>query len=66
MDDNVIRAKWDVSGDPCPVVSYEWAIERTDGFVIQNFTDMAGTVEYLSNIYSFIKLFLRQYCWQRL
>ena len=38
----MIRAKWDVSGDPCPVVSYEWAIERTDGLVLQNFTNTAG------------------------
>ena len=42
MDDNVIRSKWDVFGDPCPAVFFEWAIERTDGFIMQNFTDTSG------------------------
>ncbi|XP_060596420.1 uncharacterized protein LOC132750448 [Ruditapes philippinarum] len=35
-----IEARWDVSGDPCPVEKYEWSIEETDGTVLQNFIDM--------------------------
>ena len=37
-----MEAKWDVSGDPCPVVRYEWAIQRADGLRVQEFTDMGG------------------------
>ncbi|XP_052806219.1 uncharacterized protein LOC128235437 [Mya arenaria] len=40
VETSSLEAKWDVSGDPCPVIKYEWAIESTDGRVIQNFTDM--------------------------
>ncbi|XP_053401006.1 uncharacterized protein LOC123523226 isoform X2 [Mercenaria mercenaria] len=39
-DTNSIEAKWDVSGDPCPVAKYEWSVEETDGTVVQEFTDM--------------------------
>lgn len=35
-----IEAGWDVSGDPCPASMYEWAIEQTDGTVLQNYTNM--------------------------
>ncbi|XP_048250418.1 uncharacterized protein LOC124151537 [Haliotis rufescens] len=35
-------AQWDVSGDPCPVVKYEWAIQRADGLVVQDFVDTEG------------------------
>ncbi|XP_041378093.1 uncharacterized protein LOC121390363 [Gigantopelta aegis] len=37
-----LSAMWDVSGDPCPVDKYEWAIERADGYVVQQFTDAEG------------------------
>ncbi|XP_052806221.1 uncharacterized protein LOC128235438 [Mya arenaria] len=40
VETSSLEAKWDVSGDPCPIIKYEWAIESTDGRVIQNFTDM--------------------------
>ncbi|XP_052806226.1 uncharacterized protein LOC128235445 [Mya arenaria] len=40
VETSSLEAKWDVSGDPCPVIKYKWAIESTDGRVIQNFTDM--------------------------
>ncbi|XP_053400990.1 uncharacterized protein LOC123541000 [Mercenaria mercenaria] len=39
-DTNSIEAKWDVSGDPCPVVKFEWSVEETDGTVLQHFIDM--------------------------
>jgi hypothetical protein len=39
-DTKSIEAKWDVSGDPCPVEKYEWSIEETDGTVLQEFIDM--------------------------
>jgi hypothetical protein len=41
-DMTTIRARWDVSGDPCPAVRYEWRIERLDGLVIQDFQDTNG------------------------
>ncbi|XP_076116641.1 uncharacterized protein LOC143084119 [Mytilus galloprovincialis] len=34
------RASWDVSGDPCPVVKYEWQIQRLDGLVVQEWLDV--------------------------
>ncbi|XP_067658325.1 uncharacterized protein [Haliotis asinina] len=37
-----MSAQWDVSGDPCPVVKYEWAIHRADGLVVQDFVDTEG------------------------
>ncbi|KAJ8321023.1 hypothetical protein KUTeg_002610 [Tegillarca granosa] len=40
---DTIRAKWDVSGDPCPVVQYDWKIERLDGLVVQDWLNM-GTI----------------------
>ena len=42
MDTTTVWAAWDVSGDPCPVVKYEWAVERLDGHVIQEFTEVQG------------------------
>ncbi|KAK6174798.1 hypothetical protein SNE40_013376 [Patella caerulea] len=39
---NTIRSRWDVSGDPCPVSKYEWAIERIDGLRVQDYTDTKG------------------------
>ena len=36
-DPSTIRASWDVSGDPCPPVKYEWAIRRLDGHEISSF-----------------------------
>ena len=33
---------WDVSGDPCPAVKYEWAVEQTDGTVIQEFIEIGS------------------------
>ncbi|KAL5014713.1 hypothetical protein ScPMuIL_008983 [Solemya velum] len=41
-DRTTIMAVWDVSGDPCPVVKYEWAIERMDGLSVQEFVDTEG------------------------
>ncbi|XP_046574117.1 uncharacterized protein LOC124282192 [Haliotis rubra] len=35
-------AKWDVSGDPCPVVKYEWAIQRADGLRVQEYFNTEG------------------------
>ena len=35
---------WDASGDPCPVLKYEWAVEQTDGKVIQNFTEIGNYI----------------------
>ncbi|XP_048258679.1 uncharacterized protein LOC124137747 [Haliotis rufescens] len=35
-------AKWDVSGDPCPVVKYEWAIQRADGRRVQEYFNTEG------------------------
>ncbi|KAK3788402.1 hypothetical protein RRG08_044436, partial [Elysia crispata] len=37
-----ISARWDVSGDPCPVLTYEWAIERIDGQRVQDYYDTNG------------------------
>ncbi|VDI27589.1 Hypothetical predicted protein, partial [Mytilus galloprovincialis] len=34
------RASWDMSGDPCPVVRYEWQIQRLDGKVVMPWLDM--------------------------
>jgi hypothetical protein len=36
-DPSTIRASWDVTGDPCPPVKYEWAIRRLDGHEIYSF-----------------------------
>ncbi|KAL5015119.1 hypothetical protein ScPMuIL_009389 [Solemya velum] len=41
-DRTTIMAAWDVSGDPCPVVKYEWAVERMDGLTVQEFVDTEG------------------------
>ncbi|XP_076085326.1 uncharacterized protein LOC143056125 [Mytilus galloprovincialis] len=38
--DDTYRASWDMSGDPCPVTSYEWKIQRLDGLVIQDWLKM--------------------------
>ena len=40
------RASWDVSGDPCPPVKFEWLIQRLDGKVVMDWLDMGGL--YLS------------------
>ncbi|CAG2250499.1 unnamed protein product [Mytilus edulis] len=37
------RASWDMSGDPCPVVKYEWQIQRLDGKVVMPWLDMGST-----------------------
>ncbi|KAI8485717.1 hypothetical protein Bbelb_365510, partial [Branchiostoma belcheri] len=37
-----LQASWDFSGDPCPIVKYEWSIGRVDEAVIQPFTDVQG------------------------
>ena len=42
MDTTAIGAAWDVDGDPCPAIQFEWAIERLDGKVIQDFISVAG------------------------
>ncbi|CAC5392346.1 unnamed protein product [Mytilus coruscus] len=34
------RASWDVSGDPCPVIRYDWLIQRLDGKVVMAWLDM--------------------------
>ncbi|CAH1250560.1 FAT1 [Branchiostoma lanceolatum] len=34
-----LQASWDFSGDPCPIVQYEWSIRRVDETLIQDFTD---------------------------
>ena len=41
-DTSTIRAGWDVSGDPCPAVKYEWAVERLDGHFVQDFVEVPG------------------------
>ena len=41
-DSSTIRAAWDVTGDPCPAVQFEWAIERLDGKIIQDFIAVQG------------------------
>ncbi|VDH98959.1 Hypothetical predicted protein [Mytilus galloprovincialis] len=38
--DDTYRASWDMSGDPCPVTSYEWKIQRLDGLVVQDWLQM--------------------------
>ena len=35
-----LSARWDFSGDPCPIEKYEWAIHRFDGTVILNMTEL--------------------------
>jgi hypothetical protein len=35
-------ASWDMSGDPCPVVKYEWQIQRLDGKVVMDWLNMDG------------------------
>ncbi|KAK6192291.1 hypothetical protein SNE40_003784 [Patella caerulea] len=42
---DTIQCSWDVTGDPCPVVQYEWAVERIDGLVVQEFTDTNGRTQ---------------------
>ncbi|KAK3612515.1 hypothetical protein CHS0354_024486 [Potamilus streckersoni] len=42
-DRTTLYARWDVSGDPCPAVKYEWAIERIDGYRVQEFVNTYGT-----------------------
>ncbi|KAK3609657.1 hypothetical protein CHS0354_035942 [Potamilus streckersoni] len=39
-DTTTISAKWDISGDPCPAVKFEWAIYRLDGKQEQEFLDV--------------------------
>ncbi|XP_076076023.1 uncharacterized protein LOC143046845 [Mytilus galloprovincialis] len=34
------RASWDVSGDPCPVIRFDWLIQRLDGKVVMDWLDM--------------------------
>ena len=44
------RAAWDVSGDPCPVVKYEWQIQRLDGLVVQQWLDVGGMYFFVLNV----------------
>lgn len=37
---NTYRARWDVSGDPCPAVNYKWKVQRLDGLVVADWKDM--------------------------
>nr|XP_006820036.1 PREDICTED: uncharacterized protein LOC102804939 [Saccoglossus kowalevskii] len=37
-DNTQIYGKWNFSGDPCPIIKYEWTIVRFDETVIQPFT----------------------------
>jgi hypothetical protein len=40
-----------VSGDPCPVVKYEWLIQRLDGMVAMDWLNMGGIVYALYKIF---------------
>ena len=35
-----LSAHWDVSGDPCPIEKFEWAIHKFDGTVVLNMTQL--------------------------
>lgn len=45
-----ISASWETDGDPCPAVSYQWAIERVDGLRIQEFTETYGETTILNTM----------------
>ncbi|XP_076085497.1 uncharacterized protein LOC143056293 [Mytilus galloprovincialis] len=62
---NTYRARWDVSGDPCPAVNYKWKVQRLDGLVVADWKDMdlltEGMVDGLSLLngelyYSLVKV----------
>jgi hypothetical protein len=40
-----------VSGDPCPIVKYEWLIQRLDGMVVMDWLNMGGIVYALYKIF---------------
>ncbi|KAI0235602.1 hypothetical protein LSAT2_013879 [Lamellibrachia satsuma] len=35
-----LSAHWDISGDPCPIEKFEWAIHKFDGTVVLNMTQL--------------------------
>ncbi|KAL3873866.1 hypothetical protein ACJMK2_036950, partial [Sinanodonta woodiana] len=41
-DVTTLYAKWDISGDPCPAIQSEWAVERLDGLIIQDYLNTYG------------------------
>ncbi|PVD18248.1 hypothetical protein C0Q70_21774, partial [Pomacea canaliculata] len=51
-----ISASWETDGDPCPAVSYQWAIERVDGLRIQEFTETYGKMNGLNDGLSLLDL----------
>ena len=53
-DTSTIRAAWDVSGDPCPAVKYEWAVERLDGHIVQDFIEVPGNNNNNSYVYALL------------
>ena len=45
-----------MSGDPCPVVKYEWLIQRLDGMVAMDWLNRGGIVYALYKIFlSFVE-----------
>ncbi|VDI54125.1 Hypothetical predicted protein [Mytilus galloprovincialis] len=34
------RASWDVSGDPCPVIRFDWLLQRLDGKVVMDWLNV--------------------------
>ena len=35
-----ISAHWDFSGDPCPIVKYQWSVHRMDGLEVLPVSDL--------------------------
>ncbi|CAG2196989.1 unnamed protein product [Mytilus edulis] len=47
---NVDMASWDVSGDPCPVIRFDWLIQRLDGKVVMDWLNMGAGNIVMGNI----------------
>ncbi|KAI0215917.1 hypothetical protein LSAT2_032052 [Lamellibrachia satsuma] len=41
-----LSAHWDVSGDPCPIEKFEWAIHKFDGTVVLNMTQLPADARH--------------------
>ena len=43
---DTLSGRWDFSGDPCPMASYSWSIERVDGNVTQDYIDLGSKYQF--------------------
>ena len=48
-----ISAHWDFSGDPCPIVKYQWSVHRMDGLEVLPVSDLLPGNRWFLNVLSY-------------